>query len=66
MTLSQILRLYACGYQNPNIWKVLWKNQMCLISPLIIKDVEEFVKATPFAAAPFMNLMCGGEKGNNM
>ena len=62
MTLSQVLRLYACAYQSPAIWKHLWKAQSCLISPLIIKDVEAFVLSTPFAADPFMQLMCGGAK----
>lgn len=60
MTLSQVLRLYTCAYQNPNIWKNLWKAQSCLISPLIIKDVEAFVHATPFAPDPFMTLLCAG------
>ena len=61
MTLSQVLRLYTCAYQNPTLWKSLWKAQQCLISPLIIKDVEAFVMDTPFAAAAFMHLMCGGK-----
>ena len=59
MTLSQVLRLYTCAYQNQNIWKSLWKGQSCLISPLIIKDVEAFVQETPFAPTPFMSLLCG-------
>ena len=58
MPLSQVLRLYACAYQNPTIWKTLWKSQMCLISPHIIKDVESFVLATPFASPAFMKLLC--------
>ena len=63
MTLSQILRLYACAYQNSSIWKSLWKSQIYLISPIIIKDVELFVEETPFAAGPFMQLMCGATTG---
>jgi hypothetical protein len=58
LTLTQVLRLYVCAYQNPAYWKELWKQQLCLISPQIIKDCEAFVRAHPFAARPFMALLC--------
>ena len=58
MTLSQVLRLYACAYQNPALWKALWREQLCLMSPSIIRDTEAFVLATPFAANAFVALMC--------
>jgi hypothetical protein len=35
----------------------MWKLQLCLISPQIIKDCEAFVAERPFAAEPFMHLM---------
>jgi hypothetical protein len=59
LTLSQILRLYGCAYQPSAVWKALWKGQICLMSPLIIKDVETFVQDTPFAGGAFVQLMCG-------
>ena len=58
MTLSQVLRLYACAYQNPSLWKALWREQLCLMSPSIIQDTEAFVHATPFAAQAFVALLC--------
>ncbi len=58
MTLTQVLKLYVCAYQNPVFWKELWKQQLCLISPQIIKDCEAFVEAHLFAGEAFMALMC--------
>ena len=52
--LSQVLRLYACAYQRPQLWKELWKGQLCLMSPQIIKDCEGFAQEVPFAAEAFM------------
>ena len=57
MNLTQVLRLYVCAYQPPGHWKEMWKLQLCLISPQIIKDCEAFVAERPFAAEPFMHLM---------
>ena len=54
MTLSQVLRLYVCAYQSPHHWKELWKAQLCLLSPQIIKDCEAFAQEVPFAADAFM------------
>lgn len=60
MNLTQFLRLYVCVYQPPMHWKELWKMQLCLISPQIIKDCEGFAGGVPFAAEPFMRLFCSG------
>ena len=57
MTLTQVLRLYVCAYQNPAFWKELWKLQLCLISPQIIKDCEKFAEEHPFAVEPFMAML---------
>ena len=54
MTLTQVLRLYVCAYQPPALWKELWKGELCLLSPQIIKDCEAFVAERPFAAEAFM------------
>jgi len=59
MNLTQFLRLYVCAYQPHAHWKELWKMQLCLISPQIIKDCEAFVASNSFAAEPFICLLCG-------
>ena len=50
MTLTQILRLYVAAYQAPNVWKDVWKNQIGVISPQIVRDCEAFVEGNAFAA----------------
>ena len=60
MNLTQVLRLYVCIYQNPAHWKELWKMQLCLLSPQIIRDCEAFAEQTPFAADAFMPLFLRG------
>ena len=54
MTLTQVLRLYVCIYQGQSFWKELWKMQLCLLSPQIIRDCEDFVTRNPFAEEAFM------------
>jgi len=49
MTLSQILQLYVAAYQNPAIWKQLWKDLVSVISVQIVRDVELFVSKHEFA-----------------
>jgi len=58
MNLTQVLRLYVCAYQPPSAWKDLWKMQVNLLSPQIIKDCESFAASVPFAAEAFMPLLC--------
>ncbi len=43
MTLSQILQLYVAAYQNPAIWKDLWRQLVGVISVQIIRDLDQFV-----------------------
>jgi hypothetical protein len=59
MTLTQVLRLYVSAYQAPNIWKDVWKAQIGIISPQIIRDCEVFVEANAFAAAHVANALAG-------
>lgn len=58
MTLSDVLRLYACAYQPAHCWKDLWKLQLSLMSPQISKDCENFAQKVPFADRPFVALLC--------
>lgn len=58
MNLTQILRLYVCIYQNHTHWKELWKQQLSLLSPQIIKDCETFAATVPFAEDAVMALLC--------
>lgn len=64
MDLTQVLRLYVCVYQPPAHWKELWKMELCLISPQIIKDCELFAAAVPFAAAAFMHHLLSSHSGS--
>jgi hypothetical protein len=60
MNLTQVLRLYVCVYQPNHCWKDLWKLQLGLLSPQIIRDCEAFAETTPFAADAFMALFLRG------
>jgi hypothetical protein len=60
MTLTQVLRLYLAGYQHPRVWKDVWKAQVGIISPQIVRDVEAFVAENEFAGESVMRLMYGG------
>jgi hypothetical protein len=53
----QILQLYTAGYQAPGIWKEAWKHLAGVISVQIIRDVETFVSANPFAEREVMRFM---------
>ena len=49
MTLTQVLRLYVSAYQNPLIWREIWKQHANLLSPQIVRDCRSFVEGNPFA-----------------
>ena len=49
LTLTQILRLYVAANQPPSVWKDVWKAQIGIISPQIVRDCEAFVAQTEFA-----------------
>jgi hypothetical protein len=59
MTLTQVLRLYAAAYQPPAVWKEVWKAQVGILSPQIIRDVEAFAKEAPFAGGRIMDVLAG-------
>jgi len=48
MTLNDIMFLYVCAYQHPQVWKDVWKQLVPLISHQVVKDVETFRKKNPF------------------
>lgn len=59
MTLTQILRLYAAAYQPPSVWKDVWKAQIGIISPQIVRDCEAFVGANAFAGERIVEALVG-------
>lgn len=58
MTLTSVLQLYVAAYQNPEVWKEIWKHCVGVISVQIIKDCESFTNSTPFSGEAVMRLMC--------
>ena len=62
MTLTQILRLYVAAYQAPNVWKDVWKAQIGVLSPQIVRDCEAFVEGSAFAAQPIAAALSGRER----
>jgi hypothetical protein len=59
MTLTQVLRLYITAYQPANAWKDIWKAQIGMLSPQIIRDCESFVDVNAFAMEHVMNALKG-------
>ena len=57
MTLSEILQAYVAIYQAPSIWKDVFRSVVGVISVNLIRACEGFVKANPFAAEAFMQLL---------
>ena len=53
----QVLQLYVAGYQSPALWTECYKPLAVILSPQIIKDVEAFTSATPFAEAEVMRFL---------
>jgi len=53
----QVLQLYVAGYQSPALWTECYKPLAGILSPQIIKDVEAFTSATPFAEAEVMRFL---------
>jgi hypothetical protein len=59
MTLTQVLRLYVAAYQAPNVWKDIWKEQIGIISPQIIRDCELFTESNAFAGDHIAGALTG-------
>jgi hypothetical protein len=57
MTVTQFLHLYISVYQNPSIWKELWKHFVGVISVQIIRDCEAFVKENAFDEDNIMQIL---------
>jgi hypothetical protein len=59
LTLTQILRLYVAAYQAQCIWKDVWKAQIGVLSPQIVRDCETFVAENAFAAQAIVAALSG-------
>ena len=59
MTLTQILRLYVAAYQPPSVWKDVWKAQIGIISPQIVRDCETFASENAFAGERIVEALVG-------
>ena len=59
LTITQIFRLYVAAYQPQSVWKDVWKAQIGIISPQIVRDCEAFVSANPFAGERVVEAMVG-------
>lgn len=55
--LFVFLFLSLTNPQADSIWKECFKNFVGALSVQIIRDVEQFVKTTPFAEEPVMRLL---------
>ena len=56
LTFTQVLRLYVSAYQNPTVWRVLWKQHVHLLSPQIIRDCQTFAESHPFNGREVVSL----------
>jgi hypothetical protein len=57
LRLGDLLHLYVAAYQNPAIWKTVWKLVFPVLSIQIIKDVETFVSENKFNDEAVMNIL---------
>jgi hypothetical protein len=48
MKLNDLLHMYVCAYQNPYVWKDIWKQLVPLLSHQVIRDVEAFTHRRRF------------------
>ena len=48
MGLNDLLHLYVCAYQNPLVWKEIWKELVPLLSHQVIREVETFTAKKQF------------------
>lgn len=48
MKLNDLLHMYVCAYQNPLVWKDIWKQLVPLLSHQVIRDVEAFTNRKRF------------------
>jgi hypothetical protein len=57
LRLNDLLHLFIAAYQNPIIWKTVWKMVFPVLSIQIIRDVETFVARVPFPQQSVMSIM---------
>jgi len=57
MTQSEILQAYVTAYQSPLIWKDVFRSVVGVLSVSLIRSCESFVRANPFNAEAFMQLL---------
>ena len=48
LKLNDLLHMYVCAYQNPFVWKDIWKQLVPLLSHQVIRDVETFTNRRKF------------------
>ena len=48
MGLNDLLHLYVCAYQNPLVWKEIWKELVPMLSHQVIREVETFTAKKRF------------------
>lgn len=60
LNMSNYLHLYVASYQKPDIWKAVWKELYPIMNTQISKNVEIFVRETPFACAEFVDIVRQG------
>ena len=56
MKLNDILHMYVCAYQNPLVWKEVWKRIAPMLSHQVIRDVETFIAKNPFNFEAVLNI----------
>jgi len=54
-----MLHMYVCAYQNPLVWKDVWKLLVPLLSHQVIRDVETFTHKRPFNYKAILAIMNG-------
>ena len=54
---NDLLHLYVCAYQNPLVWKDIWKLLIPLLSHQVIRDVEAFTSKRRFNFETVMRIL---------
>jgi hypothetical protein len=59
MKLNDLLHMYVCAYQNPFVWKDIWKLLVPLLSHQVIRDVETFTHRKRFNFESVLKILNG-------
>ena len=59
MMLNDLLHMYVCAYQNPLVWKDIWKQLVPLLSHQVIRDVETFTLRRRFNFDSVLKILNG-------